>query len=447
MKVIDRYFTGFALFLLALCLVFGIVSSISYMNIEGWPKTISFEQARPFHVSGGLFWILSAAVAGIIYYNRIEGSMTPWLNLAHKFFALFWVTSIMGVFISYSMQVYGGREYWEFPAWINVGILLAWVILLVGYASTIKQTKDQRPVYEWMWGTGLLFFLFTFLEQNLWHIPWIRETFIREMTAQWKANGSMVGAWNQMIYGTAIYLMVKISGDDSVATSKKAYASYLLGLTNLIFNWGHHIYNVPTSLWVRNISYLVSMTEWVLIISIIQGFRKQLNNHLKYGHLFSYRLLAAAEYWVALNLLLALLMSIPAINRYTHGTHITVAHAMGTTIGINTMILLASIAYMSGLDKRVDLKTAKLNFGFGFWFTQIPLFIFWVALIGAGIVKGIQMTDHSDRLFSDVMKKVEPWLKVFMYAGFALVIGLMQMIWVLGQQLFRKNTTVQPLSP
>lgn len=440
MKTLDRFFASFALLLLALCLVFGVVAFISYMNMPGWPKTFSFEQARPFHVSGGLFWILSGAVAGIIYYNRVEGRSTLRLDLSYKVFAFIWVLSIFAVFISYSLKIFGGREYWEFPAWINLGILIAWIILLIGYSSTIKLSKGKRPVYEWMWGTGLLFFFFTFLEQNLWHIPWIRETFIREMTAQWKANGSMVGAWNQMIYGIAIYIMVKISGDSSVATSKKAYASYLLGLTNLIFNWGHHIYNVPTSLWVRNISYLVSMTEWVLIISIIRGFRGQLNSHRKHGHLFSYRLLAAAEYWVGLNLLLALLMSIPAINRYTHGTHITVAHAMGTTIGINTMILLASLTYMSGLDNKVDDQHTKTDFGFGFWFTQIPLFIFWIALISAGITKGVLLTDNPNGSFADVMKQVDVWLKVTMYAGFGLMMGLMQFIWVLGKQLYNKRT-------
>src|SRR5690606_10544177 len=100
---------------------------------------------------------------------------------------------------------------------------------------------------------GILFFLITFLEQNLWHIPWFRQSFLREITVQWKSNGSMVGAWNQMIYGTALLLMVKMSNEPAIARSKKAFAFYFLGLTNLMFNWGHHIYNVPSAGWIRHV--------------------------------------------------------------------------------------------------------------------------------------------------------------------------------------------------
>jgi len=44
-----------------------------------------------------------------------------------------------------------------------------------------------------------------------------------------------------------------------------------------------------------------------------------------------------------LSLSLAIAMSVPAINVYTHGTHFTVAHTMGTTIGINSFLLLAFV--------------------------------------------------------------------------------------------------------
>ena len=40
----------------------------------------------------------------------------------------------------------------------------------------------------------------------------------------------------------------------------------------------------------------------------------------------------AADIWIFLTLVLAIAMSIPAINVYTHGTHITVAHTMGATM-------------------------------------------------------------------------------------------------------------------
>ena len=52
--------------------------------------------------------------------------------------------------------------------------------------------------------------------------PYFRQHFIADMTIQWKVNGSLVGAINQIIYGVAFYLMEKISGDE-----KSSYQNYL----------------------------------------------------------------------------------------------------------------------------------------------------------------------------------------------------------------------------
>jgi nitric oxide reductase subunit B len=296
-------------------------------------------------------------------------------------------------------------------------------MLIIGFFSTVFKSVKDKPVYVWMWSTGIIFFLFTFIEQNLWHIPYFRNSFIKEMTIQWKSNGSMVGAWNQMIYGTAIFLMVKISGDETIAQSKKAYFSYFLGLTNLIFNWGHHIYNVPSASWIRDVSYGISMTEWILVISIIQGFKRKLQEAGKFKYLLTYKFLIAAEGWIFLNLVLALLMSIPAFNRYTHGTHVTVAHAMGTTIGINTMILLGSICYILQIDTHIN-KAGRIKLNIGYWIAQLSLLVFWIALIIAGITKGYQMVALHKTVFYDVMQPVIPYLKLFMFSGFALAAGL-----------------------
>ncbi len=432
-----RILTGTALVMLLLSLFFGVFAALSFFAPNFFSGLMPFQQVRPFHVSAALFWIITGAAAGISYYKAdVFADVKPQYFLTRTFTAL-WITAIILIFFSYATGEFGGREYWEFPPFINWILLTAWLFFLAAFFKTVFQSKKEKPVYVWMWSTGVLFFLFTFIEQNLWQFAWFRESFIREMTVQWKSNGSMVGAWNQMIYGTALYLMVKISGDAGIARSKKAWFSYFLGLTNLIFNWGHHIYNVPSAWWIRDVAYGISMTEWILVISIIQGFKHKLAERDRYRHLTPYRFLIASEVWIFLNLLLALLMSIPAVNRYTHGTHITVAHAMGTTIGINTMILLASISYMLKTD---DSKYKKLGtlFGVSYWISQFSLFIFWLALIVAGLVKGMKMAAEPAALFSVVMESVYPVLKIFLYAGIPLAAGLIVILVLLFKRLFEQ---------
>lgn len=442
MKPNYKLLTGLSLTTLFLSLFFGVFAALSFFAPNFFSGLLPFQQVRPFHVSAALFWIITAAATGIVIYKSELFDDVKSNSFFMNSFAAIWITAVILALFSYANNEFGGREYWEFPPFINIFILTAWIFLMIEFFNQVFRSKKEKPVYVWMWGTGIVFFLFTFIEQNLWHIQWFRDSFLREMTVQWKSNGSMVGAWNQMIYGTALFLMVRISGDESIAKSWKAYFSYFLGLTNLIFNWGHHIYNVPTIWWVRDVSYLISMSEWILVISIIQGFKKKLEERRKFRHLVPYRFLIASEFWVFLNLLLALLMSIPGINRYTHGTHVTVAHAMGTTIGINSMILLASISYFLNFTITGKKKMPSL-FGFSYWSCQFALFIFWIALITAGITKGIQITANPDALFAEVMLKVYPWLKLFMYAGIVVAITLCIIAVILFRRLFNTETIIE----
>lgn len=430
MNSLFKSFIGFAISLLLLSLFFGIIAALSFFKLDYFTNIMSFQQVRPFHVSAALFWIISGAAGSILYYKKWAFPDAKQYDKLSIAFIVIWVLTIITIFISYCFEQYGGREYWEFPPVLNIFILLAWLCLMISFFGTLLQSAKEKPLYVYMWSTGILFFLFTFIEQNLWHIPWFRNSFLKEMTIQWKSNGSMVGAWNQMIYGSAIYLMVKISGDESIAKSRKAYFAYFLGLTNLIFNWGHHIYNVPSASWIRDVSYGISMTEWLLLIGIIQGFKSKLEEREKFRYLLTYKFLIASEFWIFLNLLLALFMSIPAINRYTHGTHITVAHAMGTTIGINTMILLASISYILKMDEDKN-KRMRLHLNIGYWTSQLSLLVFWVALIVAGIIKGYRAITLKITVFTELMEPVLKVLKVFMYAGFVLAIGLTIICWIM----------------
>ena len=420
-----KLYVGFALAMLLAALVFGTVAAFVFL-FPALGAQLPFEQLRPMHVSAALFWIITGATAGVMHYKKevFGEAREPFLQRA---FMVLWMTTTASVFVFYALRKFGGREYWEFPPVLGIPSLLAWLLLLVAYFRSWAQRTTPAPLYVWMWTTGILFFLFTFIEQNLYQVPWFRDYYLREITVQWKSNGAMVGAWNQMIYGTALFIMVRISGNEGIARGRPVFLFWFLGLSNLMFNWGHHIYNVPTAGWIRHVAYGISMAEWILLLNIIRSFRLKLDEERKYRHLLPYRFLIASELWIFLNLFLALLMSIPAINRYTHGTHITVAHAMGTTIGINTMILLASLGYMLRVDELPAIR--KRWIVRGRMLTLVSLLVFWCALIVAGLLKGYRdvvlgMTD-----FQQMMRPVLTVLHVFAFAGLGVLVGLGMVAW------------------
>lgn len=405
---------------LAASLLFGVIAAFKFLYpefLEGLP----FYKLRPLHVSLAISWIFLTAIGGIYYYLPNFSGLNLFSNRAARWH--FWIFLVTGVAIlgAYVLGKFGGREYWEFPPALALPIFLSWIVFGVNYFKTVTKRRTSWPVYYWMWGTGIVFFFIAFSESYLWLFPFFRENMLREIAVQWKSYGSLVGSWNMLVYGTAIFLMEKISDDESVAQSRMAFGLYFLGLFNLMFGWAHHTYPVPFTAWVRDFAYIVSMTELFILGKIVWDWRGSLSACQKYRHRRPYRFLFASEIWIFINLVLALVISVPALNLFTHGTHVIVAHTMGATIGINTMILLASVFFV--LEQRAGQDAENRRAGpvdAGFWLTNGSLLIFLAALLAAGLVKGT----YGGESFQDMMESIEPFLLVFAVSGVGLMLGL-----------------------
>ena len=245
---------------------------------------------------------------------------------------------------------------------------------------------------------------------------------MRDITVQWKSYGALVGSWNMLVYGTAAFLAEKLSGNKEVARSRTAFLLYFLGFANLLFGWAHHTYTVPSASWIRNVSYVISMSELIILAKLIWNIRKSIQQSSSTLHILSARFLFAADVWIFLNLIVALLISVPAINLYTHGTHVTVAHAMGSAIGINSMVLLSSCVFISG-DKENFSAAKRKWMTFGLWTANVSLLIFWISLLWAGIEKGYGMVQQGIS-FPNAMADIQTQLKFFAFSGLGILVGL-----------------------
>lgn len=426
---ISKLFLTTGLVLLVIGMIFGLTGAFQYL-LPGFLKSVlSFEKIRPLHVSSVVFWIILGAVGGVLTYLQQYTGRCIYSLILMKIQLIVLICSIVAIFISYCAGVFGGREYWEFNPILALPIIVSWILFIINFFNSIGTFKKQ-PVYIWMWTTGVVFFLFTFIESYLWVFPYFRSNVVNDMTLQWKAYGSMVGSWNMLIYGSSIFLMEKVSGDKTYSHSFMAFLLFFLGLFNLMFNWGHHIYTLPTHDFIKHISYIVSMTELFIFGRILYKWKSSVTVARKHLHYIPYRFLVAADVWVFLTLALAIAMSIPAVNVYTHGTHITVAHTMGATIGINCFLLLG-IAYDILFDSTKILKKYNKLFNKAFWLANIALFIFWISLISAGVVKAKWQMSSERVLFSAMMLQLQPFFIMFFVSGLLLTTGILIIVYPL----------------
>lgn len=410
---------------LAAGMFFGVIGGFQFL-FPDFLRELLFTKTRPLHVSLVVAWIFLIAIGGIYHYLPRQCGMKLYSERAVNWH--FWIFVVTGLAIlgCYLSGQFGGREYFEFPPVLSIPIFLTWILFGINYFMTVRQDKKPWPVYYWMWGTGIVFFFITYMEAHLYLIPYFRDTMVREIMVQWKSYGALTGSWNMLAYGTALYVATRISGSDQYARSKMAFGLFFLGFFNLIFGWAHHTYIVPSETWIRTFAYFVSMTELFIFGKIIWDWRSSLSDWQKNRYCNAYRFLFAADIWVFINLGLALVISVPAFNLITHGTHITVAHAMGSTIGINTMILLASIFYVirEELPQNVHADCTP-QIKFGFWMANVSLAVFFMALVLAGIGKGL----YDGESFQDMMLSIRPFLVVFTLSGVTLMLGLWIVLW------------------
>jgi len=424
-NLIGLKFMRLGMLALAVGMFFGVIGGFQFVFPE-FLQELLFTKTRPLHVSLVVSWIFLIAIGGIYFYLPRQQNLKLWsFKAANIHFWVFIVTGL-AILFSYLTGKFGGREYFEYPAALSIPIFITWLMFGVNYFRTVTKSKGPWPVYYWMWATGIIFFTITFCEAYLWMIPYFRESMIREIIVQWKSYGALTGSWNMLVYGTAIYVASRIAGDEETAKSKLAYSLFFLGLFNLMFGWAHHTYLVPSQTWIRTFAYIVSMTELLILGKILWDWRGSLQTFQKHKYCNAYRFMFAADIWIFVNLILALIISVPALNLITHGTHITVAHAMGSTIGINTMILLSSVFYVirEELPQHVHAGCTK-QVQLGFWTANISLAVFFGALVLAGLGKGL----YTGASFQDMMLQIRPFLVVFAVSGITLMLGIWIVLW------------------
>lgn len=423
-KKIPYLFLLLAIAALLIGICFGSIGAMQYLLPDFIKEYFDFSKTRPLHVSSVVSWILLSATAVIYHYlNDLPGMsrLTSKLSVFHFFIFLLTGVLVLGFL---SAGIFGGREYMAFPPALSIPIWLGWALFAIGFFTAVIRIKGWH-VYLWMWATGIVFLIFTFTEAHLWLIPYFRDNIIRDITVQWKSYGSLVGSWNMLVYGTAIYVMYHIHKDEKLVRGFLPFFLFFLGFINLLFGWGHHTYIVPSQPWIRHIAYFISMTELVVIGIMIWKWRASLSEAKKHLHSASYRLLYSADYWIALNLILAIIISIPSINFFTHGTYITVAHAMGTTIGINTTILLAAVFYLLMAKHPTAFQKKERQIKIGFYVFHFSLLAFWICLILGGLVKSNWMYSGEFTLFSEMQTAIRPYFIVFLISGLGISTGLL----------------------
>ena len=310
---------------------------------------MDLRQLRPIHTTFASAWIFLGGVAVVHrWLQDYGGTATTGDRWRMRIQVLSWSIAGAGILVTLAIGIGSGREYVGFHPVFSALILLGWLCYAWNFFRVAGPGFFQRPLYLTMWGVGMLFFIVTFVEQHLYLLPGFFENPLQDLQVQWKATGTLVGSFNLFVYGSIIYIGERISRDASYGHSKVAYSLFAVGLLNSFTNFAHHTYHLPQDHLVKWVSFVVSMTEITILCRAIYDLWTLVRTTEQREFCAARGSFAASKYWTVFILFSSVLISIPPLNAIIHGTYAVTGHAMGATIGIDTMVLLGAVIWILG---------------------------------------------------------------------------------------------------
>ena len=344
---------GCALVCVVLSLAFGALGALYYVpQISPRFATAGFSlvHLRPLHTTFASAWLfLGAATGAYKYLFDTFGEPSRAEILRFKFHMICWGIAGLGAIATLPFGITSGREYLALHPLLSMLIWVGWATFAWTFIGRVRHGFFARPVYVYMWTVGMLYFLWTFAEGHAYLLPGVRNQPIADLQIQWKSCGTLVASFNQMVYGSLLYLAVRMTGDERIGQSRSAFMLLGVGLLNSFTNYAHHTYHLPQSHVIKWTAFLVSMLEIIILVgvfkSVISALRDPRRGRVKSFSL-SESILGLSQSWNLFLLTLAIVISVPPWNGLIHGTHVVMAHAMGSELAIDTYILLGVFAFV-----------------------------------------------------------------------------------------------------
>ncbi len=335
---------------IAITLIAGLLGALYYIPVlSPWMQRLGlhFTALRPIHTTFAVAFIFLGGVAVVHrYFEDVAGPMKQPERIRLRIQVIAWAIAGVGIIGSYIAGVFSGREYMGFHPIFSIPILLGWIMFAWNFYSHLCKGIFKQPVHISMWSVGVVFFIYTFIEQHAWLLPKIYSEPITDLRIQWKATGTLVGSFNLFVYGTLYYVGTKVSGNAAYAHSRLAYALFAVGLLNSFTNFAHHTYHIPQSNTIKWISFIVSMAEIILLARVVWDLAAMVKAKRPSPPCGIQLFMASAKWWTGFILVTALLISIPPLNTLVHGTKAVMGHAMGAMIGIDAIALFAATTWI-----------------------------------------------------------------------------------------------------
>jgi nitric oxide reductase subunit B len=412
-KVAYPYFV-MATLLFGLQVVFGLLLGVKYVWPDPLIDILPFNTVRAIHTNLLVVWLLMGFMGGAYYIVPEESQTEIWSTKLAKF--QFWLLSLTGVaavagfiFGKYGPWWNEGRPLLEAPRWADYLIVVAALTFLFNIFMTMMKTKRWTATQGVLLG-GLvmlsvmyLFGMYFFKNLTLDYYYW-----------WWVVHLWVEGAWELIAGSIMAFLMMKMTGVDREVVEKYLYIEVGLVLFTGIIGTGHHYYWIGTpNYWLWWGGIFSALEPLPILFMVIDSVRMAKKRKVEITNKVAY-------YWALGSVVLhfvgagvwGLAHTLPYVNRWTHGTQITVSHGHLAFFGAYVMLNLTMFYYALPAFRGVTYFEDKKSI-WAFWFMTVAMSFMTLSFGAAGLIQTyFQRILGMDYLVAQTFMRRWMWLTV-----------------------------------
>lgn len=407
---------------------FGDVASVK-MHAPDWltgAAWLTFGRVRPSHLNAMIYGWASLGMMGVSLW-MIPRLVHAELRLARVAEAGAWLWNvgvllgILGILSGHST----GMEWLEMPRAVAVPcFVLGGGAVGVALLATLRRREvDHLYVSVWYIMGAYVWFPIIYVVG-----VWPTFTGVESAAANWFYAHNVLGLWLTAInLGAVYYLIPKVLGRPVYS-----YQLSLLGFWALAFfyalNGMHHLIGGPLPTWMITTSIVASGLMVVPVLAVAVNHHMTMIGRfgaLRYSPSLRFVVLGAVAYTAVS--LQGMFTALRGVNRITHFTHWTIAHAHVGVYGFVTFVLFGSVYYI--LPRLVDHEwpSARL-IRWHFWLVLGGLALYVIPLTIAGVLQGLALLDPQVPFERSVAVTI-PALVTRSVAGLVLTAGHLVFAW------------------
>ncbi len=420
-----------------------IASELAWPFLNFDIAQITFGRLRPLHTSGVIFGFGGNALFATSYYIVQRTCQTRLWGTGFANFTFWgWNLAITLAGIGYMMGITGGREYAE-PEWyVDLIILVVWVVYFLVYVMTLLR-RNQPHIYVANW-----FFVSFILAVALLHIfnnlavpvsffgtkSYSLFSGAQDAMVQWWYGHNAVGFFLTAAFlGMMYYFVPKQAG--------RPVYSYRLSIIHFwalsfMYMWvgTHHLHWTAIPDWTSSLaaafSIMLLMPSWGGMINGIMTLSGAWDK-LRSDPIMMFLITSLSFY--GMSTFEGPMMALKSVNALSHYTDWTVGHVHSGALGWVAMVTFGSFYHMIPRIWNTTIYSVKMIY-IHFFLMTIGILLYITALWVSGIGQGLMLRafDEYGNLaysFIETVAFMHGPLVARAIAGMFIVTGMLFMIY------------------